>query len=258
MNDLISPVQEALSGLVPLLLLVPGAILVLAGLFYWLGGLRFLKPLAVMALAAAGFGCAWLFTDRQLITVLCCTLIPAVFGLFLEKPVVVVMGAALAAGGMLGWTLATNAPLRQAVCQRVGALPKPQDASVSGGVRYAQELNTWSAAWLKTYWLELPASRKAAAAAAAGVVLMIGLAAWRWVCALTCAALGTAWLVGGMFLILLSKGEQAVSLFGRVPYPAAVAGGMVLLGTLVNRWLCPPKKKKKTSAENQPVPGDKK
>ena len=259
MSDVLSPVEETIRKVVPLLLAGPGIILVLSGLFLWLGGLRWLKPLAAFVAAGVGLACAWVFTNHQLVPVVCCTLIPALAAFFLDKAIVAALGASLAAAVVLLFPLVVDPALRKAVSRHVPAPPVVQEVSVFGSVEYLEQLGDWIAEWGKAFWKELPAGRKTAATATLIGVLAAAILMWRWICALTCSVLGTAMIFSGMTLLLLSKGPQAVAyITDKMPYLGTAVAVMAVLGTLLNRWLCPAKVKTDKTQSPQPVHGDKK
>jgi hypothetical protein len=253
--DVFSSFEETLRQVAPILLVVPGIVLVLSGLFLWVGGLRFLKPLAVFTAAGAGLACALVFTSRGLVPIVCFTLIPAALALFLDKPVVAALGACVAAAAVLLFPLFTDAGVRDAVSRQVSAVPAAQEMSMLESVEYVEQLAGWAAEWGKAYWAALGDGRKAAAGTLVGV-LVIAAVAWRWVCALTCATLGTGMLLTGLFVLVLSKGPQTLPyVVDKMPYFWAAAGGMAAVGTLLNRWLCPVKVKSKPSTKAH-VQGD--
>jgi hypothetical protein len=259
MLEVLGPFEEMLRNVVPLLLAGPGVVLVLAGLFLWLGGLRWLKPLAAFVAASVGLACAWMFTSRQLVPMLCCTLIPVMAAFLLDKAIVAALGACLAGVIVLLFPLFVDPALRKAVSSQVPALPSVQEVSVLGSVEFVEELAGWSAEWGKAFWKVLPAGRKTAATAALVGVLAASILMWRWICALTCSVLGTMMIFSGMTLLLLSKGPQAIAYTtGKMPYLGPAAAIMAVLGTLLNRWLCPAKVKSNKTQPPKSVNGDKK
>lgn len=259
MSDVLGPVEETLKNVVPLLLAGPGVVLVLAGLFLWLGGLRWLKPMAAFVAASVGLACAWMFTSRQLVPMLCCTLIPVMAAFLLDKAIVAALGACLAGVIVLLFPLFVDPALRKAVSSQVPAPPVVREISVSGSVEFVEELAGWSAEWGKAFWKVLPAGRKTAAAATLVGVLVAAILMWRWICALTCSVLGTAMIFSGMGLLLLSKGPEAIAYTtGKMPYLGLAAAVMAVLGTLLNRWLCPAKVKSNKTQTPQPVKENKK
>ena len=256
--DVFRSFEETLRQVAPILLVVPGVVLVLAGLFLWLGGLRFLRPLAAFAAAGAGLVCAWVFTSRGLVPMVCFSLIPAALALFLEKPVVAALGACVAAGGVLLFPLFADAGVREAVSERVSAVPAAAEMSLFESAEYVEHLAGWAVEWGKAYWESLSDVRKAAAAGVLIGVLVVAVVAWRWVAALTCSTLGTGMILVGLGVLVLSKGPQTLPYIAdKMPYFWLAVGSMTAAGTLLNRWLCPVKVKSKNSTVPH-VKGDEK
>lgn len=258
MNN-IDTLEETLHKVVPLLLAGPGLILVGSGLFLWLAGLRWLKPLAGFIAAAAGFACAWLFTSRQLVPMVCFTLIPAALALFLDKAIVAAFGACLAGAIVLLFPLFADAALRRDITNRLPSPPAVQDVSLFASLEFLKEMPAWFADWAEMAWKLLPAGRKTVAVGVIVAVLVVGVLAWRWVCALTCSTLGTLLIFSGMGLLLLSKGPQAIAyITDKMPYLGLLVVLMAVLGAFINRWLCPLKVKSKKIQPPESVNGEKK
>jgi hypothetical protein len=251
--------EETLRQTAPVLLAGPGIVLVALGLFLWPGGLRFLKPLAAFWAAVAGLACAWFWTDRSLAAMLMLGLIPAVIGVFLDKPVVVVLGATLAMGAVLAWPAVTDAAFREAVSEEGPAYPAADEGAVLEPSEYVQRIIQWGCGWAQAFWRHVSDLQKVAAAGAAVVVLVLGVFAWRWICALTCAALGTIMILGGICLLVLSKGPQTIPYIqGKLPFLWPMTGVMIVAGTVLNRWLCPAKPKPQKQTEHHSAQGGQK
>ncbi len=254
--DVFESFGETLKQFTPVLLAVPGGILTAAGLVFWLGGVRLLRPLAVFVAAGAGFACAWAFTSRGLVPLVGFVVILAAIALFLDKPVVVLLGGCMAGLAVLAFPLFSEEAVRQTMVDRAGAVPKVEDASVFEAGAYGEAILKWAAECGKAYWAELSDGRKTAAGCAMVCVLTAGAVAWRWICALTCSTLGTAMLLIGLTVLVLSKGSQTIPYLEDFrPYLWITAGGMIAAGTLLNRWLCPVKDKQSKSKQPQ-VQGD--
>lgn len=225
-----------------MLLAVPGLIMGVTGLFLWLGGLRVLRPLAAFVAAVAGFACAWAFTSRDVLPLVSLTVIPAAIALIVDKPVVVLLAAVLAAVAVLAYPLFSDAGLRQAVYDQVGPVPTAEDNVLFEVKAYLETVRHWAVAWGKGYWAELADGWKIAALAAAVGVAVAGIAAWRWVCALTCATLGTVMIMLGLTAVVLSKGTQTIPyLADKQQYVWVTMAGMIAAGAIFNRLLCPVK-----------------
>lgn len=247
--DAFESLNETLRNAAPILLAGPGIVLVLSGLFLWPGGLRFLRPLAAFFASAVGLVCAWVFTDRSLTAMLLLGLIPALIALVLDKPFVVLLGACLGGAVVLFYPLAADTAFRTAVVEMAPAFPDAEQASVLEPSEYGQRVADWASGWVEAFWTQVPDMRKIAAAGTGVVILVLGAAAWRWICALTCAALGTMLILSGLILLILSKGTQTIPyLQDKQPYFWLIVAVMLAAGTLLNRWLCPvaPKVKKDT------------
>jgi hypothetical protein len=257
--DVFGSIEEALRQIAPILLAGPGIVLVLTGLFLWLGGLRWLKPLAAFSAAGAGLVCAWLFTDRTLVPLAGCTVIFAVAALFLEKPVVVLLGAVLAAGVVLALPFFIDGGVQSSMDQRMEAVPSVHEMTLFESVEFLEKMAAWAAEWTRIYWDVLPAERKMAAAGILAGVVLAGGFAWRWICAITCSVLGTGMILLGMTFLLFSKGPDALPYIKeKIPYLWLGAAIMAASGTLLNRWLNPVKVKDKTKHEAHSSKGDRK
>lgn len=249
--DVFSSFEETLRQVAPLLLAIPGLILGVAGLFLWLGGLRLLRPLAAFVAGVAGFACAWAFTGRELLPLVSLTVIPATIALFVDKPIVVLLGAALAAAAVLVFPLFADAALQQAVYDRAGPLPTAEDSVLFEAKAYLETVWAWAVEWGKVYWAELADGWKIGALAAAVGIMAAGLVAWRWVCALTCATLGTAMILLGLTAVVLSKGTQTIPYLEDIrQYLWIATAGMIAAGTIFNRLLCPAKADTKKTKES--------
>ncbi len=251
--DVIESFDETIRQTAPVLLAGPGIILVLTGLFLWPAGLRLLRPLAAFFAATVGLVCAWFFTDRSLVPMLALGVLPVLCAMFLEKPIVVLLGATLGAAAVLAAPLVVNPAFRDAIAEQVSAFPTSEEASLLEIPEYVERVTGWTAEWLDVFWGRVPTALKGVAAGMAVFVLLLGVAAWRWVCALTCSALGTAMILSGVALLVLAKGPQTIPYIeDKYPYLWPVAGVMLAVGTLLNRWLCPyvPKPSKRTRRQS--------
>lgn len=254
--DILRSFEEMLRQTAPVLLAVPGVILVISGLFLWLGGLRLLRPLAAFFAAAAGFVCAMTLTSRELFAVVGFTVIPAAIALFIEKPMVVLLGACLAGAAVLAFPVVADGAFREAVIDQTGPVPVVEDASMFETEEYAKALSEWAGQWCRNCWEAMSDGRKAAAAGVMAGTLILGVVACRWVCALICATLGTGMMLSGLTVLVLSKGPQTIPyLADKRSYLWIAVGGMIAAGTLLNRLLCPAKTNRKKPKESQ-VQGD--
>lgn len=242
--DGITQIQELIGRLLPILLLGPGILLVAAGLFMWLGGLRWLKAIAAFASAMAGLIGAAILTGGQVIPMVLAPVILAGVGIFLNRFVVVLLGAVIFAGViMVAPSLGELSLENQTQNQRSSNVDQPLD--LLGSIDEIEAQVKHLTEQVKEMIANIPAARKSTAMIAAIAFAGIGLFFWRFACALTCSTIGTAEIFMGMVALLLYKGTEALrQLTERGLLFTLTAAGMILLGTMLQMWLCPVKGKK--------------
>jgi len=64
--------EQMATGFSPIVLIAPGLVCVVVGLFIWLGGLGFRRPLAAVVGAVSGGICGFFITDRNIMFVCGC------------------------------------------------------------------------------------------------------------------------------------------------------------------------------------------
>ncbi|MCI0498455.1 MAG: hypothetical protein L0Y36_02065 [Planctomycetales bacterium] len=147
-------IQPVIQQVVPLLVLGSGVVLTVCGLFAWLGGLRWLKPVAAFSMALAGFCCAWAFTDRSLIPLVA---LP------------VVMGGCLAAAVVLAGPLIIKSDLSQNRLGADGSSMVLQQWNLTESVQRIEVLAGTLRQQMTDFFKTIPQSRKSLA-------MLIGLA----------------------------------------------------------------------------------
>lgn len=244
MDDYAFQLQEGIRRMLPILLLGPGIALVMAGLFMWLGGLRFLKAVAAMAAALAGLVITWLLSGGQIMLIVLCPVILAGLGMFFNRLIVMLLGAGLVAGFVL-----IGPSLAQVDFDRHPAVQaQPTQADPLGlfeSIAKIREMGRQANQAFQEMIARIPPGRKTVALIAAMAFAALGMLNWRLVCAVTCATIGTAEIFAGMLILLLFKGAEALRQAAdqRLLLTAA-ALAMILLGTGLQLWLCPAKVKK--------------
>ncbi len=249
MDETFSQVQDSLQRLLPIMLLGPGILFVVAGLMMWLGGLRWMRAIAAFAAAMAGLAGAWFFAGPQIIPLVLCPVILAAVGLLLNRLVVVLLGAGLVAGAIMIGPAIGEIRWQESPEQRTAAVnDKPLDLLES--IEEIEAFINRAKETAREVISNIPASRKSAALIAAMAFAGFGLFSWRLVCALTCSTIGTAEIFMGMTVLLLFKGAAALQQLADNGFLlAVVAVGMIGLGTALQMWLCPAKGKKKDLAK---------
>ena len=249
MDETFSQVQDSIQRLLPLVLLGPGILFVVAGLMMWLGGLRWLKAIAAFTSAMLGLAVAMLFMGGQIIPLVLCPVILAGIGMFLNRFVVVFLGAVIVACAVMiipsldkvNWQRPTEAQAAAGNGERLDLLESIDE--IEQFIQRTKET-------VKEVIRDIPASRKSTALIAAMAFAGVGFLSWRLVCALTCSTIGTAEIFMGMTVLLLFKGAAALQQLADNGFLLAViAVGMIGLGTALQIWLCPAKRRKKDLAK---------
>jgi len=246
----ITEIQQQVNQLAPMVLVAPALILTAGGLLTWLMGIRSLRFIAAMFAASAGLWCAWYFTDRQLIPMVLFAVIPLLLSLFLYKAMIVVLGGLLAGGLMLFVPFAISQVNTMHASVRPAAMP--QDASQEAGaadvaesLRAAQEHLVALRQSAIDYFNAVPSGRKSIALMIALGAAGFGLFSWRLVCSAACSTLGTILIGLGMLLLLFYKGSDPLNILRQnLQLIGLVLIAMAVVGTLLQYWISPPKKKK--------------
>lgn len=247
----ITEIQQQINQLVPIVLVAPALILTGSGLLIWLMGIRSLRFIAAMAAASVGLFCAWHFTDRQLVPMVLFAVIPLLLSLFLYKAMVVVLGGLLTAGLILfvpfavAHVNATHASVRQAPVPQDPQAQQAAAPDLAQSVQRAQEYLVSLKQSLVDYFNALPSGRKSVALMVALGVIGFGLFSWRLVCSAACSTLGTILIGLGMLLLLYYKGSDPLTILKQnMQVIGLVLIAMVAVGTLLQYWISPRKKKK--------------
>ena len=99
MFGILQEFESAVSGdvwLSPVVLIGPGLICVIFGLFLWLGGLGFRKLLAPIAAAVTGSVCAFFIVENSFVPVLFSAAIAAVIAVLFERFLIAIITGILA------------------------------------------------------------------------------------------------------------------------------------------------------------------
>ena len=225
----------------PVVLILPGVLCVVLGLFIWLGGLGLRKVLAAVLGSIVGGVCGFFVSGRNIILAGLSTAPGAIAAIVFEKLFVAIMTAGLAAA--IGFAILVGPYVEDTDVQRRYFGPKMQDeterlsAGQSVGIMEAYAAD-FSAA-LKEARLQMPRHNLAIIAGAA-VIFVGGVFFLRhFASALCCATLGTALIFGGMVLLLLYKGSAPISgICQRRLFYLGVFAVMVVFGMVEQLVLC--------------------
>ena len=249
--------QEA-SRFSPVVLFVPGLVMVALGLIVWLAGVRLRRLVLALAGAAAGGLAGWLVHGQN----------PAVAGLAAGGGAV--FGAILPRLSTTVFLAAFGVVVVFVITARTYLVEGHKPASGAPNVRRGEEKLTVpeSLAAVRVLAFDVVGRTKAAAGdlepanlaviAAVGLVLLVlGLFLARLAGALVCSVLGTALIFVGLIVLLMFKGSAPITFVQKQgTLYGLVLLGMATFGTLEQLVMCPsPQRGRKAkSAGRRPGP----
>jgi hypothetical protein len=222
----------------PIVLVLPGLVLAVLGLFVWLGGLGFRRVLmGIVGTLFGGLG-AFSLAKGNLIATVSAAMAWAFIGVIFQRFfAVVLLGLIGAVGAFL--VLAWPAPGAEPAMFSVGQAPEGQ--ALAAG----ESLEIVESHWLdleekvREAGREMVKARWALVALAALVMLGLGIALRRFGVALACATVGTVLVFVGLVLLLMFKGSEPVTYIeSRPAFFGIVFACMVAFGTLEQFVLC--------------------
>ncbi len=262
MLEILQDFESAISGTVglsPVVLVGPGLVCVVTGLFIWLGGLGFRKHLVAVAGAITGGICGFFAIGQNIISAAFTAALAAALAMLFEKIFIIILAAALVTAFaivVLAGPYVEN--IKQENATSLGEISAQGSAS---GVSESAEI-------MKVYIIEAGQKIKHACSqmplynwAMIMVLILIcmvgGNSLRQLTSALCCSALGTVLIFAGMILLLLNKGSMPVSIISsRSSFYIAVFSAMMVFGTIEQLLLCKqpkasPAAKSKTGGKKQ-------
>lgn len=250
MTDFLKTFQDTAGQLPPIALILMGFMLSWLGLCLWLGGLRWLKFFASSVAAGIGYAVAYYFTDHQLYFLIGAAVLAGLLAIFFEKTTVILLLAALMSlivCLVLAWPTLTNPQTWQNPPAMNISLSPQAEQNVTQGLAMLEDYAQWAGQNVYNAVGSLGKTSWAAAAVAALVIIGIGFAIPRGICAMTCAVIGMAFISVGMFFMLLYKGSRPADIVLENPILfEGIAAAMIVFGVLINLAIAPAKSRKQT------------
>lgn len=226
----------------PVVLIGPGLICVVVGLFIWLGGLGYRRFLAAVAGAVSGAVCGFFITGRNAVLAAIAAAVSCLIAVIFERIFITILAAGLAA--VFGFAVLA----RPYIIENAGSLRqsaeydmqnKAEPFSLSLTVEF---IEAWTADFsdqIKQICSLVPAYNWVIIAVLVVIFIVAGILLWRLISALCCAALGTLLIFCGMILLLLYKGSVPISYINqRQAFYLSVFLTMMAFGTCVQLLFC--------------------
>jgi hypothetical protein len=250
MLEILQDFESAVSGttqLNPVVLVGPGLVCVIAGLFVWLGGLGFRKILvAVVGVITGGISC--FFAIRQnIISAAFTAALTAALAMLFERVFITILTASLAA--TFAFAILAGSYIEGSQQQTPLNSSRLSNQNAVLGIREsAEKMKAYiieAGQKLKHACLQMPLYIWTMIIVLMLICIVVGFSLWHLASALCCSALGTILIFTGMILLLLNKGSMPVSIISsRSSYYVTVFSAMMIFGTTEQLLLC---KQSKTS-----------
>jgi hypothetical protein len=225
----------------PAVLIGAGSAALVVGLFVWLGGLGLRKILLAVAGAVAGGVCGFFITGGNFILASAAAALGVVIAVVFGRVFIIILAGALAA--VFGFAVLAGPYIGSADSLEQYRVSEAQGATEPLSLRQSAETaKTYTAdfgAAIKQTGLELPVGRWAIIGGVIVIFVTAGLFIWRLASALSCSALGTVLIFGGMILLLLYKGAEPISVIcRRGQFYLCIFIGMIAFGTVEQLLVC--------------------
>jgi hypothetical protein len=240
MVDVLKSFEQVSGRLNPLVLVVPGLVMAVAGLVVWLGGLGLRRVLLAALGAALGWIAAMLFVGKSNIIAVVSELAAACIAAIFQRVITALLL------GLLSFGAAFVVLARPGLAEFEGGLVGDRDVARSDQKLSARD----SLQIARAYGLDvvdgvryaagkLTAARWATLAAVAAGALAFGALLRSAGGAIACATLGTLLIFAGLLLLLIYKGSAPVGrVAGSPTFYGLVFIGMAAFSTLEQLALC--------------------
>ena len=225
----------------PVVLIGPGLMGVLLGLFVWLGGLGFRKVLFAVAGAVSGGICGFFIIGQNIILVMVSAGLAVAFAIMFEKLFIIILTAVIAA--VLGFAVLAKSYIEEAEGLKQHPEYKTQNVGESLSIRQTVEITKAYigdfSTGIKEAGLEMSLYSWAIIVALVVIFMAAGFFFWRLTSAFCYAALGTMLIFAGMILLLLYKGAAPISSICRKQsFYLSAFTAMTVFGTIEQLLLC--------------------
>jgi hypothetical protein len=244
MLQILQDLESAIGGAVrlsPVVLVGPGLVCVIAGLFIWLGGLGFRKLLLPTAGAITGAVCGFFIIGQNFISVVFSAALVAGIATILERLFIAILTAALAAAVAFVVLAGPHIEYAQkiATVRPVETSAQRQAVSVRESAEIMKDYIIDAGQKIKHAGLQMSVHHWAIIMVLALIFIVAGVCLWRLAMALCCSVLGTVLIFAGMILLLLHKGAVPVSIIcSKSSYYATAFIAMIAFGTIEQLLLC--------------------
>lgn len=250
MLDLVLDFEKAAVYLHCLVLVVPGIVMVLLGLFLWLMGSLRPKVFACFFAVVAGYA-----FKVNLVGILVLAVFGIAVGAIISKKMLAVAAAITAV--FVSFLAIYGLGLQEfPALNRYYDIPA-QQLNLADSFELLQNWSSFAFTETATIVKSMNAMSIGIVAGAGVIVLIIGIFLPKVISALACSFWGVYLVAKGMSALLLYKGTfVATRVNGNINFFLIVFGSMVFFGTIVQLLLCPARFRKAKNADEKDQDGD--
>jgi hypothetical protein len=226
-------------------LVVPGLILVFAGLFIWLGGLGLSRIFIATIGAVAGCLFGLFVVGKNTVAAAVLAVIVAVLAIAWKRIFITILLAIIAAVGVF-FVFTSDYFDQSGYSHPLVMSTSTEKISIGQSLRTLTDFSAEFMTNLRIASSNMPAYCWAMIAGAFILGLAVCFFIWRIGSALCCAAVGSVCIFAGMILLLIFKGSYPITAIGSKPtFYLTILGGMTAFGTIEQIIFYKPKTKPK-------------
>jgi hypothetical protein len=243
MLKIFESIEHSAAWLSPLLLVGLGLIVVLAGLFIWLGGLGFKKLLITVAGIVSGGVCGFILIGLNVIAAIALAVIVAFVAIVFERVFITILAAILT--GVICFAIVASPYVAQpkAAITLNHAPAAGKTLGLRESIDRVEMYISDSAQGIRKTCSQMPFYTWLIIAVPVIISAAIAIYFWHFSSAVCCSVLGTMFVFAGMIFLLLHKGSKPLScIYERPFFYLGVFAAMVAFGTIEQLIICKPTK----------------
>ncbi len=249
MLKILQDIEHSAAWISPLLLVGLGLVVILVGLFIWLGGLGFKKLLIAVAGIVSGGVFGFVLFGLNIFAAMALAAIVAFVAIAFERVFITILAAALTAVICFAVVAGPYIAKPKAAITFNHAPAAGKTFGVRESIDRVEVYISDSAQRIRKTCSQMPFYTWAIIAVPVIISAVIAIYFWHFTSAVCCSALGTMFIFAGMIFLLLQKGSRPLScIYNKPLFYLSVFAAMVAFGTIEQLIIC--KRTKTESAAN--------
>jgi hypothetical protein len=225
-------------------LIVPGLLCILVGLFIWLAGLRYTKVIAALLGLLVGGTCSSFIIGRKMLPTISLALLTGFIAMLLHKYVFVVLAVLIVVAGATFFLADMDIEKNSDLILYINSSGTENISASQAAIILSRAIDyLWERT--KALYADFPLLHMLAVVGLGLLAAILAVNFSKAAGALCCATLGTTLNFTGMVLLLLYKGAEPITRIGsKSIFFASVFTVMIAVGTAVQLFFCASRLKK--------------